>query len=268
MNYSILISVYYRDNPDWFNKTLKSISKQTYFPDEVVLVIDGEIPRAIESVVSKYKTLLPLNIIRNQKNMGLPYCLNKGLTLSSNELVGRVDADDIIFPDRFEKQVNYLVENEKVVVLGASVYVIDKFDKVINERKYPLKCKDIKKNMWRNSIAHGSVIYRKSKIFEVGSYNENLLRCEDYDLWFRVLKKGLIIENLDIFSGYWRFEPNDLFKSSFKQKLQQVLVGFNGSRSLKLPLWKQILCFSPLVPYLLPRFFSGFYNKLKKVFLK
>ena len=152
--------------------------------------------------------------------------------------------------------------------MGGGINIINYKGVIIGKREYPTSCESIKKGMWRNTIAHGTVMYRKTKILEEGAYNIKCKRGQDYDLWFRLLIKGEILENLDEVIGYWRYEPNDFFKSSFKQKMQQVIIGFKGTRSLGLPLWKQFICFVPLLPYLLPKFLSGFYMNLKNYFHK
>lgn len=155
-----------------------------------------------------------------------------------------------------------------VAVLGGSIKIINSKDEVISLRKYPESLDSIKKGMWRNTISHSSVMFRKSIILKEGSYSTKLRRGQDYELWFRLLKKGYVLNNLSDVISCWRFEPNDFFKSSFKQKLQQAIVGFNGSRSIKLPLWKQLLCFVPLTLYLFPRGFSKYYTKLKNLIHK
>ena len=263
MKFSVLLCIYFKDNVNWFKKTLKSLVNQTLKPDEIVIVIDGHINNDLEKTINIFKKKLPLKIHRNIKNKGLAYSLNKGLLVCSNELVARIDSDDIALPQRFEKQVSYMQKNPNTSVLGGSIFIINGDDKIICERKYPQSSELIRQGMWRNTIAHGTVIYRKSILIKEGMYNTKLKRGQDYELWFRLLKKGYIIENLRESVGYWRFEPKDFFKSSFNQKLKQAIIGFKGTRELNLPLWKQLICITPIIPYFFPRFLSVIYMKLK-----
>ncbi len=263
MDFSVLICVYNKDKPEWFEQTLRSLHLQTKKANEIILIIDGNISKKIESIIEEYKKNLPIKVFRNLKNKGLAFSLNKGLSLCSNELVARLDSDDIALPHRFEKQINFMLKNPATTVLGGSINIINYQSKIVGKRLYPKSYKAIKEGMWRNTIAHGTVMYRKTKILKEGAYNINCRRGQDYDLWFRLLKRGEILENLDEIIGYWRYEPDDFFKSSFKQKLQQVIIGFKGTRSIGLPLWKQFICLAPLIPYFLPKFLAGFYMKLK-----
>ena len=245
MNLSVLISVYFRDKPEWFEETLSSLKLQTKQANEIVLIVDGSISKKLEKIIDSYKKTLPIKIHRNKSNKGLAYSLNKGLAICSNELVARLDSDDIALPNRFEKQINFMLKYPETTVLGGSINIIDYAGKIVGHRLYPNSYESIKKGMWRNTIAHGTVMYRRTKILKYGAYNIKLRRGQDYDLWFRLLKKGEILQNVDEIIGNWRYEPTDFFKSSFKQKLQQVIIGFKGTRSLGLPLWKQIICFAP-----------------------
>ena len=192
----------------------------------------------------------------------------KGLLACSNELVARIDSDDIALQIRFEKQLDYMLKNPKTIVLGGSILIIDSKGKVIGKRVYPKTYESILKGMWKNTLAHGTVIFRKSIIIKEGMYNEKLRRGQDYELWFRLLTRGYKIENLGTTIGCWRFEPKDFFKSTFNQKFQQATIGYRGTRKLNLPLWKQLICFAPLIPYFFPRFLSGIYTKLKNIIHK
>ena len=265
MKLSVLICIYHKDNPLWLRKALKSLFNQSKKADEIILIIDGDINKLLEEVVEEFKIILPIKVFRNKNNMGLAHSLNKGLLSCKNELVARVDADDIVLPTRFETQVNYMRINPNTVVLGGSIFIIDNDDNIISKRSYPLNCESIKRGMWKNSIAHGTVIYRRSVILKEGAYDPKLRRGQDYELWFRLLFKNYVIENLDTVLCYWRTEPNDFFKSSLSQKLQQVKIGFQGTRRLGLPIWKQLICITPIIPYFLPTFFSRFYMKLKNI---
>ena len=268
MKFSVLLCVYYKDNYHWFKNTLISLFEQTKKADEIVIVIDGKVNNDLEKIIKIFKKKLPLKIYRNTTNKGLAYSLNKGLLACSNELVARIDSDDIALRDRFEKQLEHMLKNPKTIVLGGSILIIDSKDKIIGKRSYPTTYESIFKGMWKNTLAHGTVIFRKSIILKEGMYNEKLRRGQDYELWFRLLNRGYKIENLEETIGCWRFEPNDFFKSTFNQKFQQAIIGFRGTRALKLPLWKQLICFAPLIPYFFPRFLSGIYTNLKNIIHK
>lgn len=107
MKYSVLITVYRNDNPEYFRKALLSMIKQTKQPDEIVLVKDGAVPSEIQDVIDELDAKYPHMIVQVQleKNVGLGLALNEGIKICRNELIARMDSDDISSPTRCEKQV-------------------------------------------------------------------------------------------------------------------------------------------------------------------
>ena len=95
--YSVLMAIYKNDDPEYFRISLKSMLSQSVPPDEVVLVLDGSIPHVLQAVIDELDTGHP-NIIRTvalPKNVGLGTALKIGVTQCKNELIARMDADDI-----------------------------------------------------------------------------------------------------------------------------------------------------------------------------
>lgn len=107
MEYSVLMTVYEKDNPEYFQMALLSMIKQTKKPDELVLVKDGPIPEEIQRVIDKVDSQYPDIIVQIQlrQNVGLGAALNEGLKVCKNELVARMDSDDLSLPMRCEKQI-------------------------------------------------------------------------------------------------------------------------------------------------------------------
>ena len=102
MKFSVLISLYYKENPDFLRQSLDSVFTQTLPPDEVVLVEDGPLTAELDAVVDEYvRRYQSLHIVKLPKNMGLGNALNEGLKHCSNELVARMDTDDICYANRY-----------------------------------------------------------------------------------------------------------------------------------------------------------------------
>lgn len=195
--FSVLMSIYYKENPAFLKETLNSVFTQTVQPDEVILVEDGELTDELNDVISifkkKYSTF---KVLKFKDNRGLGPALNDGLKKCKNELVFRMDTDDICRNDRFEVQLKYMNENPLIDVLGSNIY---EFKENINEnmRKKVMPASSeisnyIKK---RNPINHMTVCFRKSSVIECGGYKP-MLYLEDYYLWVRMLKHGKIISNI------------------------------------------------------------------------
>ena len=105
--------LYIKDNPDWFNMSLKSILAQTAKPDEIFITCDGAVSPELEAVLQQYAEQFPelFRIYRIPDNVGLGVALARSVPLCRNELIARMDADDFAVPERCEKQLDYCADN-------------------------------------------------------------------------------------------------------------------------------------------------------------
>ena len=194
--YSVLMSLYKKEHPEYLRIALDSMLNQTVKPDEIVLVEDGPLTDELYAVVEEYKT--HLHIVVNKENLGLGLALNEGLKECRNELIARMDTDDISKPNRCEKQLKRFEEKPELAIVGSH---IDEFvgtkENVISQRRVPLTSEAIysyaKK---RSAFNHPAVMYRKSAVLTEGGY-ANLKRNQDVDLFGRMLFKGHKAENID-----------------------------------------------------------------------
>lgn len=197
--YSILMSVYGKDNPEYFKTAVDSILQQTVPPDQIVIVVDGPVPKAIDVIIEQYIENEKLfTILRHDKNCGLAASLNEGLENCRNELVARMDSDDISQPERCEKELHKFEKEPNLVICGCN---IDEFygqpDNVKTSRVVPTQYKDILRFARRRQpFNHPTVMYKKSKVLECGGY-PLLKRKEDFDLFSRMLTAGCYAENID-----------------------------------------------------------------------
>ena len=121
--FSVLMTVYKSDNPNYFKISLNSILNQTAFPTEIVIVKDGQVPQTIQNVINEVDSLYP-DIIRQvqlKTNVGLGLALNVGLKECRYELVARMDSDDICLPERFEKQLAIFSKYPETDIVGCPV---------------------------------------------------------------------------------------------------------------------------------------------------
>lgn len=105
--YSVLMSVYSKENPTWLRLAIESMQTQTLPTSDFVLVCDGPLTPELDGVIAEKQRQMgeTLTVVRLEKNVGLGNALNEGIKHCRNELVARMDSDDIAYPDRCEKQV-------------------------------------------------------------------------------------------------------------------------------------------------------------------
>lgn len=199
LGFSVLLSLYHKENPLALEQSFQSIWKdQTIQPDEIILVLDGPIGTELQECVDSWKGRIGSNlkIIALPKNVGLGMALNEGLKHCSNNWVFRMDTDDICTPDRFSKQVAFIKENPDVVLFGGQILEFDKDPQKANVLKsVPILHEDIVKFAQKRSpFNHMTVAYKKSVIDKVGGYQHHLY-MEDYNLWLRVIGAGYKVGN-------------------------------------------------------------------------
>lgn len=197
MDFSVLMSLYYKESPDYLTLCLRSLSEQTLFPNEVFIVFDGPITASLEDVVKKWSAHLPINILRLESNVGLGPALNEGLKACRHEIIFRMDTDDICSPHRFKRQIDFLQRNPKVDLLSAWVGEFDKkSDEVHSIKRLPIHHNEIIKFAKKRSpFNHMAVVYKKSAVLAAGGYQDDYL-YEDYALWVRMIKNGCVTANI------------------------------------------------------------------------
>ena len=128
INFSVLMSVYYKESAEYFNLALLSnLVNQTVTPTEMVLVCDGKLTDELENIISIYQEKFSdiLKVYRLEENVGLGKALNYGLSKCTYELIARSDSDDICAENRFEKQLLYLSTHDQGAVLERQKVVLN-----------------------------------------------------------------------------------------------------------------------------------------------
>lgn len=197
MKFSVLMSLYEKEKPEFLAECFTSLANQTLKADEIVLVFDGSINDNLQKVVQNFQNKLPLKIIALEKNVGLGQALNAGLNACQNEWVIRMDTDDICVPNRFAQQIYFIKNHPNIDVLGGQII---EFEHDISQgkksRTVPLTHEQIVQYAKsRNPINHMTVAFKKSAVLAVGSYRHAPL-YEDYDLWVRLIVAGYKFANL------------------------------------------------------------------------
>ncbi len=198
--YSVLMSVYRKENPEFFRIAIESMLKQTIPTNDFVLVCDGpltpKLDQVIQTLSDQYQDIF--QIIRLETNCGLGNALNTGLKICKNELVARMDSDDISLLNRCELQLKAFQSDPELSLCGGNIMEFKTNEDEISSIRYvPSKYKDIVKfAKKRNPMNHMSVMFKKSIVEDVGGYIEVNL-AEDYYLWIRIIKNGYKVANLN-----------------------------------------------------------------------
>lgn len=191
-NYSVLMSVYYKEKTEYLKEAIDSILNQTVKTDDFVIVCDGPLTEGLDKVIADYvKTYSGLfTVYRLSRNIGLAKALNNGILQCKNELIARMDSDDISAPDRIEKQIAAINEKKADIVGANIIEFVGNINNTGNSRIVPEKNEDIitfaKK---RSPFNHPTIMYKKSAVIAAGFY-EDYRFFEDYNLWATMLNMG------------------------------------------------------------------------------
>ncbi|APJ64625.1 glycosyltransferase [Escherichia coli] len=223
--FSVLMSLYCNEKPEFLNQCLISIHEQSVKPNEIIIVYDGYIPAELDNVVIEWSKVLPVKVCKLHTNMGLGDALNFGIKHCNNELIARMDTDDICAKDRFKLQLQYFNENPTLTLIGGGIEEYDEEMQVLRGTRFTKeKHADIVKYAcFKNPFNHMTVMFKKKDIQSVGGYKKHLL-MEDYNLWLRLLNNGYKTYNLPEILVYARTGINMVRKrrgmSYFKSEIQ------------------------------------------------
>lgn len=195
--FSVSMCVYGGDNPECFKIAVNSILNQTRKPDEVVLVVDGPVPHALEGVINDYEQNPIFNVIRLSENCGHGEARRVGLNNCSYDLVALMDADDISAPDRFEKQLELFKKDPELTIVGGNITeFVGSPDNIVGARVVASDDEDIKEDMKKRCpMNQMTVMFRKTNVEHAGGYLDWFCD-EDYYLWLRLFLDGAKFANL------------------------------------------------------------------------
>lgn len=207
------MSVYYKEKAEYLELAIESMLNQTVPPEQFVIVEDGSLTDELEQVVLKYENEKPdlFTVVRLDENRGLGLALDEGMKHCRNELVARMDSDDISIPERCEKELAVFEERPELdIISGAINEFKGSIDNVISIRKVPENEEEIKKQMRRRSaFNHPAVMFKKSVVIRVGGYGDST-RKEDHDLFSRMVFSNCRTFNLQEPILYYRINEDNI----------------------------------------------------------
>lgn len=238
-------------------KAIDSILSQTYQNWIMIICDDGSTDGTL-SILKRYAQTYPEKflIIQNEKNSKLPYSLNHCLRYVETDLVARMDGDDWSTPDRFEKQVAFLMEHPEYDLVGTGVTVFDGKKKIASIIKTPVPTKETM--LKDNAFSHATIMTYKRVYDALEGYSlePTVERVEDVDLWCRFLAAGFRGYNLSDELYVILEDLNAAKRRTFKARLNSArtrrrgykLMGFTGITCYK-PYLIVLLAFVPTFLY-------------------
>lgn len=223
-------------------EAIDSIIAQTYMDWELIMCDDGSADDTYK-VASEYKEKYPDKIVllKNEKNMGLNYTLNRCLEAAKGEYIARMDGDDISLPTRFEKEIDFLINNPQFALVSTPMIMFDEKGEwgrtsVIERPQINDFCKH------SPFFCHSGCIMKKSVFDEVGGYtvDPKFLRVEDCNLWFKVYAHGYKGANLTEPLYMMRDDRNATHRRSVKARINGCYVLYDGFKMLNMPWYKYI----------------------------
>jgi glycosyltransferase involved in cell wall biosynthesis len=252
MNYSVLMSVYDKEKPEYLKQSIESMLNQTVKPEQFVVVEDGALNKSLSDIIDKYKADFNelFTIVKLQVNGGLGNALNQGLKACRNELVARMDSDDISLPRRCEKELKLFLDNPDLSIVGTN---IDEFWDNPNEIKcsriVPSSYEEIKKNIGRiQPFNHPTVMYKRSEVLKGGGY-PTTRRNEDRKLFSVMIMNNCKAENINESLLLYRSDKNNYKRrKSWRNCIGCIKVSYS--------LWRKNLCrFSDFIYVLVGQIF-------------
>lgn len=188
---SIVMAVYNEKETE-LRQSIESILKQSYQNFEFIIVLDNPDNQVLAAVLNEYAKEEPrIVLINNEHNLGLAPSLNRGLKASRGDYIARMDADDIAVPERLTTEFNLLQQRQLDVIAASSILIDDANTEIGRHPQMVESAAAVRELLqYDNFIVHPSVLGKKAAFEIVGGYQEQLIACEDYDLWLRMIAAG------------------------------------------------------------------------------
>lgn len=272
--YSFLMSVYAKENPEYLHESIESMLSQTVAPDEIVIVEDGPLTPELEHEIELFSkdnsslfTIIPLPV-----NGGLGNALNIGLHRCRNNLVARMDSDDISFPNRCELQLQVFENNPTLSIVGGQIkeFINDDVNNIVRSRSVPTNFNDIIDFSKRRSpFNHPTVMYKRDDILSVGGYPSSG-RKEDLDLFLLLLSSGFTATNLKDYVLFYRTSrANQERRTNWNNCREYIKIIKKYYKRKYCSLWDLIVvCVGQVVFHFSPKSIKGILNKILRKEIK
>lgn len=221
---SVIMSVY-KEPLEWIKESIDSILNQIFKDFEFIIVDDNPEDDKLVAFLKEYEGKDErIRILVNEFNMGLTKSLNFALREAQGEYIARMDADDISYQDRFQIQYSYMLSHPEVDVCGSFYEIIGDVSFLSSKiGKMPIHDIDIKDFMlFNNPMVHPVSLYKSSIKGKKVFYNNEVLKAQDYQLWFDLSLSGAIFANINKALIKYRKSSNQISRNFSND---QIVIG-------------------------------------------
>ena len=243
---TILMSVY-NTPKEQLKEAIESILNQTYKNFEFLIICDGISKEDINFIKGYQDDRIRIEI--NETNIGLVKSLNKGIELAKGKFIARMDTDDFSYPERLEKQINFMHQHPEYAIVSGKAHFFDETG-IYGTSKI---CGEINKNdvFKSNPCIHPTMMINKDMIRKIGGY-PNFLRCEDYAIVMQMIANENKIYVLDEVILKYRMDKEGYKKKKFKDRFIEVKMKIIYFKKLNANIFQYFLAFKPLIAGLIP----------------
>jgi len=261
---SIIVSIY--NSEQTLYSMIESVLNQTYQNFELILINDGSVDNSLK-IIKNFMKKDERIVLIDKENSGLTKSLNIGLLKAKGEYIARLDADDVWFPTKLEKQIKLLKNDINCILVGTAYNEIDYNGQIIYENQRTpliLEYKDILEYIIRfNPFLHSSVVFKRLVLDTVGLYNEEFKYTQDYEYWIRIMCKYKVV-NLEEILVSRRYSENMISVSKEKeQRLYGIKSKLLAIKLLNKSIKEYKYLINDILVYLLPKKIITFIRKIK-----
>lgn len=252
---------YISDDISLLRNSVTSILCQTLTEYEFVICDDGSSENAKKYLEYVSETDARIRLVRNEKCLNLASKLNLCLRYSKGYFLARMDDDDWSYPNRLEKEVQFLRNHQNIAYVGCDVALVQDGEK-IGERylpKYPM----VEDFYFTQPYIHPALMFRRAILEAVGGYDESTdcLLCEDYDLLLRLYKAGYVGANLQEILLDYTIPSSPKGSRRMRHRMNEMKTRYKRFKELgKLPMALPYI-FKPVIVGLIP---DSLLEKLKE----
>lgn len=203
-----VIMATYNENLGFLKTCIDSVLRQTFNDFEFIIVVEPEEANLVflEGIAGIDKRV---KIFKNESRLRVAGSRNRAILESSGKYIAIVDGDDYCASTRFEKQLKFFASNPELSIVGSNLFLIDENGNIVGERKYPQVHKKIKEEfLLTMAVANPAIIVMKKDIEEVGFFDSQFNKAEDFELWLRFLAHNKRMHNLQENLVYHRISTN------------------------------------------------------------